>query len=133
MRYVKIFIIAFFLNLLWEILHSLLYVTILESSVADYVPLIVFMSLKDALWITLIFGVIRTAARKFGKYNRPLVYSAFVLAALAFSFADEKISVNIGRWTYADAMPLVLGVGLTPLLEMAVTGMMAIVLSKRCS
>ena len=39
-------------------------------------------------------------------------------------FFDEKISLSLGRWEYASSMPTLLGVGLTPLLELAITGVL---------
>ncbi|TSC83261.1 MAG: hypothetical protein G01um101419_91 [Parcubacteria group bacterium Gr01-1014_19] len=48
--------------------------------------------------------------------------AVFTVIALMFAFIDEKISVNLGRWEYGPKMPLVYGVGLTPFLELAVTG-----------
>ena len=51
--------------------------------------------------------------------------SVFVIISLLFSFIDEKVSVKMERWEYAKNMPTILGVGITPLLEVAVTGALA--------
>lgn len=48
----------------------------------------------------------------------------FVVLALVAGFCDEKISLKLGRWEYADTMPRVFGVGVTPFLEFAVTGLL---------
>jgi hypothetical protein len=49
------FIVAFFINLLWEVLHSQLYTTCLEMPLERYIPVIIWASLKDAFFIVLFF------------------------------------------------------------------------------
>ena len=48
--------------------------------------------------------------------------TVFIILALLFSFIDEKVSLKMKRWSYTKNMPTVLGVGITPLFEVAVTG-----------
>ena len=55
-------------------------------------------------------------------------YAVFVATGLTFAFIDETISTRKGRWEYAPAMPRIFGVGLTPLLELPVTGIVALAL-----
>ena len=120
----QIFLIAFLINLLWEVIHSQLYETCLKSPLKKFIPLIIGASLKDGLFISLFY---LTSAIIFGQINILADRSqllAFIFLALSFSFIDEKISLKLGRWQYAKAMPKVFGVGLTPLLELAVTGVL---------
>ena len=48
----ELFLVAFFINLLYELLHSVLYKTCLEMPVKKYVPLMLKASSVDAMWIT---------------------------------------------------------------------------------
>jgi hypothetical protein len=121
----QIFFVAFFLNLLWEVLHCVLYTTCLEMPLGRVQRLLVIMSLKDAFWITLFYVI---SVLLFGSTN--IVANVpqlgfFVAIALIFSFVDEYVSLRKGRWEYAPSMPTVLGVGVSPLLELAVTGVAA--------
>lgn len=105
-------------------LHSRLYVTCLEASLKKYIGLVVGASLKDGVWIafffgisTFVFGSINILANKF-----QLLF--FVAVALVFSFIDERVSLKMKRWEYSGQMPRIFGVGVTPLLELAVTGVL---------
>jgi hypothetical protein len=125
MIYIQIFIIAFLLNIVWEFVHCRLYKTIHEMNFGLIVRLLTKMSLKDGLWVTLFYFITVVV---FGNINILENYTQlglFIIISLIFSFFDEKISVKMGRWEYAKSMPTILGVGVTPLLEIAVTGILA--------
>lgn len=120
----QIFLISFLINLLWEVVHSQMYETCLKLPRKKFIPLIVGASLKDGLWISVFFLI---SVLIFGDVNILANLSqlaAFVLMALVFSFIDEKISLKLKRWEYSKQMPRIFGVGITPLIELAVTGIM---------
>ena len=102
-----LFSIAFVLNLVWEFAHVRLYTTKVSSL------FLVWQSVKDAWWILLVFLV----------SPNPLVMAPILLV---FSWAVERHAITTKRWEYAPTMPRVLGVGLSPLLELAVTGLVAL-------
>ena len=105
-----VFVVSFFLNFLWEVWHSQLYTTCLSMRLPAYIRLITWQSVKDAMWITLAY------------FLAPNMY-VFVGGLLIFAFLVEWHAVRTKRWQYATTMPTVFGVGLTPLLELAVTGL----------
>ena len=117
-----LFVVAFFLNILWELWHSQLYETCRAMPLGRYVRLITVMSIKDALWITLFYSVTVFLFHNTAIFEKPPQFIAFLSFALVFSFIDEKISLARGRWHYAKEMPTIFGVGITPLFEVAVTG-----------
>jgi len=124
----KIFLLSFLLNLVYEVCHSVLYKTCQEARLNFYVPLILKASLKDAFFISLFYLITVFLFRDFFILNNYWGLSAFIILCLAFSFVDEKISLKLGRWQYAANMPKIFGVGLTPLLELAITGALAFLL-----
>lgn len=124
----KIATVAFFLNFFWEVLHSRLYATTLVMGPSALGNLLTLQSLKDAGWILLLYLITMFLFRNIDITKRPAQLVSFVLLALVFSFVDERISVELGRWAYAPAMPTVFGAGLTPLLELAVTGAAAFII-----
>ncbi len=126
-----LFAIAFFLNLLWELWHSRLYETCHTMPLDRYVKLITVMSLKDAFWIISFYGITVLLFQNTAIFEKPFQLTAFITLALAFSFIDEKISLTRGRWSYAKEMPTILGVGLTPLFEVAMTGITSLVIVSR--
>jgi hypothetical protein len=126
MIYLEIFIIAFLLNFLWEVWHSQLYKTIHEMSFGPIVRLLTKMSLKDGLWIVLFYSVTVLIFGNINIFENYAQLGLFIIISLIFSFFDEKISIKMGRWEYAKNMPTIAGVGVTPFLEIAVTGVAAL-------
>ncbi|MBT4384608.1 hypothetical protein HOD30_02570 [Candidatus Peregrinibacteria bacterium] len=117
-----IFFISFLINLVWEVLHSQLYTTCLEMPFKKYPSLIVKQSIKDGLWISTFYLITYFLFQSAEILTNKPQLIAFITLALAFSFIDEKVSINLKRWEYSKQMPTIFGVGLTPLLELAVTG-----------
>ena len=124
---VSLFIISFFLNLLWEVLHSTLYKTCWEMPFNKVQRLLVIMSLKDAFWI-IFFFVLATLISNILLLSDTVQFAIFIILCLSFSFTDEKLAIKRKRWEYGKNMPRFLGVGLTPLLELALTGGVALYL-----
>ncbi|MAZ41075.1 hypothetical protein CL654_03075 [bacterium] len=121
----QIFLISFLVNGIWEMNHSVLYTTCYELPLKKTMRLLTIMSLKDGFWISLFYIV---SILIFGEVNPFLNLSQltlFIVLALLFSFVDERVSIKKGRWAYTNEMPRILGVGLTPFLELAVTGVIA--------
>ena len=120
----KIFLVAFFINLLWEVLHSVLYETCLRMKLQNYVPLIVKMSIKDGLWIVFFYIITVLIFKNEIIIQNYLQLLIFSMLALSFSFIDERVSLKMRRWVYTKNMPIFFGVGLTPFLELAITGLL---------
>lgn len=124
--FLSIFIFAVLLNFIWEFLHCRLYDTCKGMDKQKLSNLLVSMSLKDAFFVVF-FYVISIAV--YGTVNifeniPQLIF--FVSISLIFSFFDEIISLKKGRWKYSKKMPRFMWVGVTPLIEIAVTGVSAI-------
>lgn len=120
----QIFLVSFLINLLWEVIHSQLYTTCLKSSLKKYIPLIIGASLKDGFWISVFFLISVLIFKNVNILINHFQLSFFIFLSLSFSFIDEKISLKMKRWEYSKQMPKIFGVGITPLLEVAVTGIL---------
>ena len=118
----KLFTIGFLVNLVWEVNHSVLYTTCHKIALPAYTRLITIMSIKDGFWIALFYGITVLIHKNFFILERPSQLILFIIIAITFSFFDEYISLKLNRWEYTKVMPTIFSVGLTPLLEIAVTG-----------
>ena len=116
---VTLFFVGFFINLLWELLHSTLYKTCWDAPLNKFVYLMVKGSTFDGIVIVIIYFITRLL---FGDYY--LV--AFVFIAFLFAYGWEIYSGKAGRWGNFDKMPLVFGAGLTPIVQLAITGAVSI-------
>ncbi len=119
MALITLFFIAFFLNLLYELLHSLLYKTCQEASLKKYIYLI----LKAAIFDGLVISVISVATFSIFPAYQLVV---FVLVSLAFAYLWEIYSLKAGEWEYAKTMHKMLGVCLTPLVQLVLTGLLSL-------
>ena len=126
---IKMFIIAFFLNFIWEWLHSPLYITCNRLSKKKKINRILLAALSDGAWIG-VFAVISIFA--FG--NEMILEQAgsiilFLVLCLGFAYIYEKDALSFEFWEYTDKMPLILGVGVSPLLQLPVVGFISAVLA----
>ena len=126
---VTLFLCGFFLNIIWEFLHWRLYTTALLMPSRQRYALLFKMSLHDGFNIVWAHGIAAILARTPLQSPSVLTFTLLSVILLLFAFFDERISVVRGRWEYDKSMPLVLGVGLSPLLELAVTGPMALLVT----
>lgn len=125
----RLLLLGFGLNLIWEFAHCHLYETCRRRTWAQNVPLLLKMSLKDGFFIVLLYLISATLWQTTVILDRRGAVATFLVLALSFSFVDETLSVKRGRWEYAARMPTIFGVGVSPLLEIAVTGLIAIFLA----
>lgn len=108
-----LFVVAFVTNVAWEFLHARLYTVWQTMPRGKLTRLLLWQSLKDAFWILCAYLLV------------PNLYG-FAALLLVFSWSVERHAITIKRWEYTAKMPLVFGVGLSPLLELAVTGVFAV-------
>ena len=108
---IKILTTALLFNLLYELCHSFLYKTCLEAKLEKYVYLILKAAVFDGLII--VAGHVITGG------NRAI----FIALCLLFAYVWEVYSLKKKKWECSKNMPLVLGVGVTPLIQLAVTGL----------
>ena len=118
----KIFLISFLINIIWEFCHCGLYSTCVNWQSKKRILLLTFASFKDALFIVIFYLISIFTSENKNILEVPLSLSYFIALSLLFSFIDEKLSIKYKRWEYSLKMPKVFGVGITPLLELAITG-----------
>ena len=124
----KVFLIcssAFVSNLLWENLHSFLYIQYMHGSITEFV--LIRAALTDAAMITIITlpFVFLPAAKK---QSWAIVAIGFVLAV-----GIERWALDSGRWAYNTYMPIIplLSVGLTPAIQLGVLGYLSFKLEEK--
>lgn len=121
-RWTVLALVAFALNMLWEFVQLPLYVDHeqLETSV------LFLAAIDDA-------GLIVVAAFAAGfahRRSRAAAWTVLLLGLLATAAVIEFRAVTTGRWAYAELMPTVGFVGLSPLLQLPLTGVLAVTLAR---
>ena len=115
-KIINIFLLAFVLNILWENLHSFLYLNYKGGEITEFI--LIRASLFDALLITLIllpfifFDILKDKSWL-------IVVIGIVIAVL-----NEWYGLNTGRWMYNSFMPIlpIINVGFTPTFQLGILG-----------
>lgn len=112
-----VFLIAFALNLVWEFAHSRLYVSYRGGEISN--TILFYVSAMDGIYI-LAF----VALAEFFKIKKS---TFIIIGGLLWAIALELWAQETGRWVYAAAMPIIplLNIGLTPAVQLALTGYIA--------
>lgn len=131
-----VFAASYLVNLLWEVLHSVLYdwkLAPLRNSVSFYVPTILRATLGDAVIVMSLFIVVALWRGGFSwiRFTRRADIIFLVVTGLAFAVAIEERAMVYHSWVYTSSMPLVFGIGLTPLVQLAATSLTTLWIVKR--
>ena len=112
--------LAFVLNLTWEIAQVRLYTIWTEADSLTVAWSLLHCTLGDVLIALALFALAGMVLRRADwPASRPWTGGAIVvIGALAYTAWSEWYNVyRAGSWAYAASMPLVFGIGLSPLLQ----------------
>ena len=115
-------IFAFLLNFPWEFLQVPFFLGMATAPHWDAIQFCTRASLGDAGIAVAAFWAVAVAvrSRNWVRHPRPREVLGFVAVGVAITIVFEWLATGVlGRWAYADTMPVVplLGVGLLPLLQ----------------
>jgi hypothetical protein len=129
-----IFAISFLLNFVWESFHSAFLYEGMDFAAKKYVLMVSYVSAVDG---SLIFGIYLLLCFLWRdifwlrKMNRKHGYSAFI-AGLAIAAVIEYRRIYITMsWRYNQLMPTIFGIGLSPLVQLSITGVTTFWLTRR--
>ncbi len=132
MRYSKLFGLAAIilaLNIVWEFSHHSLYIDLSGIPSTQHL----FMaSGTDLIIIAVVFAANSLSRKSLKWIERPKARDNTIITilCLAIAIVIESRALSIGRWAYTDAMPTIFGIGLSPLLQLAVTSLIALFVYK---
>ncbi len=125
-----LFLTAFVTNLIWENMQAPLYIgyksfeqhflfclaaSLIDAAVILAFYFIVMLMRKDALWPLNI---------------QPADTLALLAMGLVTAILFERWALESGRWDYTDEMPVVLGIGLAPLIQLGILSIISVYLVK---
>ena len=112
--------LAFVLNLAWEIAHVRLYTIWAEADGTGVAWALLHCSIGDVVIALTMFVLAGIALwRADWPASRPWTGSVIVvIGAMAFTAWSEWYNVyGAGNWGYTASMPMIFGIGLSPLLQ----------------
>lgn len=126
--------LALGLHLVWEIGQLPYYALWAEADAWRIARYVMHCTLGDVMIATLAYLAVALAWRRMDWLRyRPWSGGAMLLAlGLGYTVFSEWYNVyRLGSWTYTEAMPRILGIGLTPLLQWLVVPVVMLVLARR--
>lgn len=126
----------FLISLFWEVAHSQLYdwnTLPLQNNVHFYISRIFLSTIGDFIFLSIILALfcIKNKGLIWVNNIKFIDYVLITMLCLVTAIIIEIRASLQGKWHYAQAMPLILGIGLTPLLQLAITFFVSIWLSRR--
>jgi hypothetical protein len=112
--------LAFVLNLVWEISHVRLYTIWMEADGLRIARAVIHCSLGDVVIALATFALAGIVLwRADWPASRPWTGGVIVvIGAMAFTAWSEWYNVyRAGNWGYTASMPMIFGIGLSPLLQ----------------
>lgn len=129
-----IFLFSYLLNFVWESYHSVFLYIGHNFESLKYVPMIGYVSMIDGFLILGMYLGVFLLWRNPLWINgiNKLQATVFVILGLVIAWWIEyKAVFLLQRWSYNSLMPTVFGIGLSPLVQLSITGLMAIFLTQR--
>ena len=125
---------AFLLHFSWEQLQAPLYADLAEASHWPATVSCLKATLGDVLIGWVAYGTVAVGVRSIGWIKVLSVgrIAGYLMSGVGITVGLEILNAYVlGRWSYGDAMPLVAGIGLSPLLQWITLPSLTIWLTRR--
>ncbi|OGC88873.1 hypothetical protein A2419_02490 [Candidatus Adlerbacteria bacterium RIFOXYC1_FULL_48_26] len=121
-------VVSFALHALWEYSHVPLYTG--YEQLGSGLPLILWATSGDVLYTLLITAFVFLCSDKVGPW-RARQYAALGIGGFVIALLVEYKAMALHKWAYTAAMPIWLGVGISPIAQMALLVPLSVYISWR--
>ena len=129
-----IFISSYLVNFVWESLHAVFLYADHDFNAMKYVRMVNYVSLIDGflvLGIYLFVAVLWRDVAWIQKINGKQICTVLIAGLLLAAAIEYRKVIVTKAWSYTRLMPTFFGLGLSPLLQLSMTGLWAFWLSGR--
>ena len=127
-------IFSYFINFVWESFHSVFLFNLPNFSLREYVLLMNHVSSVDALMILGIYIITAFMLKDYLWINKLNNKKIWIFGGLCFAFAlwvEYRGVFLLHKWSYSPLMPTIFGFGLSPIIQLFTTGLIAIFIIKK--
>lgn len=116
--YALLALIALILHLVWERSHIVLYTS--YEAMEGVLPVYVFATFGDVAYtlVAVLLVSFFTGCLTWFLRPRSQAYIGLAFIGLSIALFVEYKAMALGRWEYTDAMPMLWGLGVSPLIQM---------------
>ena len=128
-----ILIFSYMLNFLWESFHAVALYSKHNFQSLRYVPMVSYVAIVDAFLILGIYLFVATLWRNLFwlKDMKKRQILASIVTGMALSGLIEYERVFVSKvWAYNQLMPTIFGIGVSPLLQLSSTAVIAFLLTR---
>ncbi|TKB23713.1 hypothetical protein FCL47_21220 [Desulfopila sp. IMCC35006] len=128
-----LFSFSFLLNFFWEALHAVYLYQRHDLVASEYVPMVLYLSTMDSLIVlSLYIGVSLMWWNFFWLklFSKAQIVVFSTIGILVAALIEYSSLFYYHRWLYKTEMPTVFGLGISPLLQLSVAGLVSVWLSK---
>jgi hypothetical protein len=129
-----VFIFAYLLNYVWESFHAVFLYQDHDFRAEMYVLMLNYVAAVDGIFIVGMYVFVAAFwwdALWLKKMDIKKAGTIVAMGLVVASLIEYRKVVILKTWTYLPAMPTILGIGISPLLQLSVTGLLSIWLTRR--
>lgn len=131
---IAIFVAGYLLNFLWESLHAVFFYEHHNFEAARYILMIAYVALMDGIYILLMYaatGILWRNIFWIERFNAKHAMTAAVIGLAVATIIEYNAVYVSKRWAYNELMPVVFGIGISPLIQLSLTGLSAFWVAKK--
>lgn len=114
----RLLLVSFALNWIWEMVQMPAFVETAGRSWRDTAFTCALFSLGDAGLTLTIYGVGVVAARHLANMTRAKFYLLHAALGAVVAVVVELVAKRFDLWSYSERMPVLVGLGLVPILQL---------------
>ncbi|MFZ0728463.1 MAG: hypothetical protein WAM61_21980 [Desulfobacterales bacterium] len=129
----SVFCFSFLFNFFWEALHAVYLYHRHDFDAAHYVPMLLYVSSMDGLIVLglYLFVSVLWLNLFWIKLFLKRQILVFILSGIVVATITEYLSVfYYHRWSYKEIMPTIFGIGISPLVQLSLTGFIGVWLTR---
>jgi len=128
------FVCSFILNYVWESYHAVFLYENHNFRAEKYVQMMTYVSVVDSFLISGIYLLIAALWKDLFwllTMDRKHMWAACVTGVAFAAFIEYRKVFILKIWSYTALMPTVFGIGISPLVQLPATGLLAFWLTRR--
>ena len=128
-----LFVVSFLLNFVWESFHSVFLYQGHNFNAIKYVPMIGYVSIVDGLLVVGMYLIVSLLLKDIfwiRTPNKNKVVMFMVIGLIIAWFIEYRAVFIQSKWSYTALMPVIFGIGISPLLQLSITGIASLILTK---
>lgn len=128
-----VFVFSYLLNFVWESFHAVFLYEAHDFNSMKYVLMISYVSAVDGFLILGMYLAVSVLWKDFlwiKQMNKKQNYIFMIFGLIIAAIIEYRAVFLQQRWNYNSFMPTIFGIGLSPLLQLSITGILAVWIAK---